>query len=139
MCADSGKGVRMADRARTQTLSCAVVVALALGFTVLSRLASLAVERWGAIAFVLILVAMVAAAFGLVATGWVRRKGEGMWMVLVLMSAITVSNLAWTLGVPWLASGLIGTFITIAGLLVFLRFFRFEEQGVRRTERWPEE
>ncbi len=88
----------MEDRKQAQTPSCAVVIALALAFAALTRLSSLAVERWGAIAFVLILAALMAASFGLVSAGWARRKGEGTSMLLVLMIAITASEMAQALG-----------------------------------------
>jgi hypothetical protein len=111
----------MGDRKRMQTPSCGVVVVLALGLTVLSRLGSLAVERGGVIAFLPILGAMIAAAFGLVVTGWMRRKGEGMWMPLVSVSAVATGKMVQALGVPWWGALVIVTFVTIAGWLVFFR------------------
>ena len=72
--ADSSKGTQMDYRTRMQTLSWGELLAIAFAFGGLRILAPRAVERWGVIAFVLILVAMVAASFGLAATEWVRRK-----------------------------------------------------------------
>ena len=62
---------------RAQTPNCGEVLPIALVITGLTISSSLAVERWGMIAFMLILAAMVATVFGLVATGWMRRNGEG--------------------------------------------------------------
>jgi hypothetical protein len=87
----------------------------------LTVLSSLAVERWGAIAFVLILAAMVAALIGLVATGWLRRKGERTWMLLVLAVAITTSEMVQALGMSLWVSLLIGNFIVLAVWLVTSR------------------
>jgi hypothetical protein len=73
------------------------------------------------LAFVLILAAMVAAVFGLAAMGWMRRKGEGMWMPLVSVSAVATGKMVQALGVPWWGALVIVTFVTIAGWLVFFR------------------
>ncbi len=67
------------------------------------------------IAFVLIPAATVAALLGQVATGWLRRKGEGTWWVLALGFAFTTSGMVQALGALWWGSLLIITFIVIAG------------------------
>ena len=106
----------MADRTRTQGLGCGAVVAFGVGVVVLSELASLAVGRWGVIAFALILAAMVAAVFGLVAKGWMRRKGEDTsWMLLAVLG-ITTSNMieALGVGVPFWGWSLGGIVVALA-------------------------
>ena len=117
----------MDDRNRPQASSRGVVYAFGLVGSALAVLSSVAVEQWGAIAFVLILAAMVVVASGLVATGWMRRMRESMWMLPVLWSAITVSLMARVLGVPLWGSLLINTFIVIAGWLVFSQGLRWWE------------
>ena len=111
----------MDDHNRKRASSRGVVYAFSLMGSALAALSSLAVRRWGAIAFALIVAVMVMVASGLVATGRMRRMGESMWMLPVLWSAITVSLMARVLGVPLWGSLLINTFIVIAGWLIFSR------------------
>ena len=111
----------MDDRQRTQTLSCGELLTICLAFAVLSLLASLAVERWGMIAFVLILVAMVVASFGLATTEWLRRRAENTWLLLAILFALVTSRLLQVLGVSFWGSLLIGNFIVLAVWLVTSR------------------
>ena len=104
----------MDDRTRIQTPSCGGVLAIGFAFGGLRILAPLAVERWGVIAFVLILVAMVAASFGLATTEWVRRKVQDMWLLLMVLFALITSEMAQALGVPFWRSWLIGALIVLA-------------------------
>jgi len=118
---DSSKGTQMDDRTRMQTLSWGELLAIAFAFGGLRILAPLAVERWGVIAFVLILVAMVAASFGLAATEWVRRKVQDMWLLLMVLFALITSEMVQVLGVPFWRSWLIGALIVLAVWLVVSR------------------
>ena len=111
----------MDDRTRALTPSCGAMVAFGVGVVVLSALASLAVGRWGVIAFVLILVAMVAASFGLAATKWVRRKVQDMWLLLMVLFALITSEMAQALGVSFWRSWLLGALIVLAVWLVVSR------------------
>ncbi len=120
-CADSDKGGQLVDRTRTQTPSCGELLAIAFAIGGLRILAPLAVERWGAIAFVLILVAMVAASFGLATTEWVRRKVQDMWLLLMVLFALITSEMVQVLGVPFWRSWLIGALIVLAVWLVVSR------------------
>ncbi len=97
------------------------MLAIALAIGGLRILAPLAVERWGVIAFVLILAAMVAAAFGLAATEWVRRKVQDMWLLLMVLFALITSEMVQVLGVSFWRSWLIGALIVLAVWLVVSR------------------
>ena len=119
--ADSSKGTQMDYRTRMQTLSWGELLAIAFAFGGLRILAPLAVERWGVIAFVLILVAMVAASFGLAATEWVRRKVQDLWLLLMVLFAVITSEMVHVLGVPFWRSWLIGALIVLAVWLVVSR------------------
>ena len=93
----------------------------ALGFGILSGFAMIAVDWWGVIAFVLILVAMVAASFGMATTEWVRRKVQDMWLLLMVLFALITSEMAQALGVPFWRSWLIGALIVLAVWLAVSR------------------
>lgn len=111
----------MEDLKRAQTPSCGVVFVLGMGFSILGGFWSLAIERWEVIAFALVLAVMVAAAFGLVATGWLRRKGEGTWWTLTILFALTTSEMVRMLGVPWWGSLLTTVVIVLGVWLVVVR------------------
>jgi ABC-type multidrug transport system permease subunit len=87
----------------------------------LTVLSSLAVERWGMIAFVLILVAMVVASFGLATTEWLRRRAENTWLLLAILFAFVTSSMLQALGVSVWGTLLIGNFIVLAVWLVTSR------------------
>ena len=120
-CAESGKGGLLVDRRRTQTPSCGELLAIAFALGGVRIVAPLAVERWGVIAFALILVAMVAASFALATTEWVRRKVQDMWLLLMVLFALITSEMAQALGVPFWRSWLIGALIVLAVWLVVSR------------------
>ena len=117
----------MDDRNRQPLSSCGEVIAYGLLAGTSMVLSSLAVERWGVIAFALILVVMVVAAFGLVAMGWVRRGREGRWLLLVLLFAITTSEMVQALSMPLWGSWLLAMLIVLAGWLVGSREFPWWE------------
>ena len=89
-----------------------LAIAFALGGVRI--VAPLAVERWGVIAFALILAAMVAASFGMAMTEWVRRKVQDMWLLLMVLFALITSEMVQVLGVPFWRSWLIGALIVLA-------------------------
>ncbi len=124
----------MVERTRTQAPSCGELLAIVLGFGGLRILASLAVERWGSIAFGLILVAMVAASFGLAATEWGRRKVQDTWLLLTVLFALITSEMVQALGVPFWRSWLIGALIVLAVWLVVSRGLPWWESR-RRSSR----
>ncbi len=111
----------MDDRQRTQTLSCGELLTICLMVATLTVLSSLAVERWGMIAFVLILVAMVVASFGLATTEWLRRRAENTWLLLAILFAFVTSSMLQALGVSVWGTLLIGNFIVLAVWLVTSR------------------
>ena len=119
--ADSSKGAQIDDRTRMQTLNWGELLAIALAIGGLRILAPLAVERWGVTAFALILVAMVAASFGLAATEWVRRRVQDMWLLLMVLFALITSEMVQVLGVSFCRSWLIGALIVLAVSLVVSR------------------
>ena len=107
----------MVDRKRTQGLSWREAIALALAITGVTLLSSLAVERWGLIAFALILAALVVTSFGLVATGWVRRKLEDAGAAIGVLIALPTTQMMDELGMtPW-GSWLLGILIVLAAWL----------------------
>ena len=97
------------------------MLALAFAFGGLRIVAPLAVERWGVIAFALILVAMVMASFGMAMTEWIRRRAQDMWLLLMVLFALITSEMVQVLGVSFWRSWLIGAVIVLAVWLVVSR------------------
>ena len=119
--ADSSKGAQIDDRTRMQTLNWGGLLAIAFALGGVRIVAPLAVERWGVIAFALILVAMVMASFGMAMTEWVRRRVQDMWLLLMVLFALITSEMAQALGVSFWRSWLLGALIVLAVWLVVSR------------------
>ena len=107
----------MDDRKRAPTLGWGEAIGLAFAITGVTILSSLAVGRWGLNAFALILAALVAMSFGLVATGWARRKVEDAGAAIGVTIALPTTQMADELGMLPLGSWLLGILIVLVAWL----------------------
>ncbi len=91
----------MGNRKRTRRPSCGVTIGFSLAFGFLTTLAVLAVERWGVIAFALILAAILAASFGLLVASRSYPEAESVIAVLPFLIVLPTSAMSQELGMPF--------------------------------------